>query len=291
MKMSQRRMAKALFRLSGTVVVVMAALSRSAAQAPTPEAFDVVSIKPNVSAQDGGTLTVRTGLFRAVNVTLRSLIATAFGDRQALFNDQLIGGPSWIASDRFDITAKTEGGGPQDLQQLPPFIRTLLADRFRLKTHWEQQPLPIYLLVVARGDGRLGPQFRRSLIDCAAQRRAARTGGALAASPPGRPACGVRIGPGTFSAGGLTLPNLVRMLSSTVERIVLDRTALTDTFDVELQWAPDRMTSGDAVRAAPLDDRPSIFTALQEQLGLKLESAKEAMDVLVIDQATQPTPD
>jgi uncharacterized protein (TIGR03435 family) len=177
------------------------------------------------------------------------------------------------------------------LKQLPPFIRTLLEDRFSLKTHWEQRQLPIYVLVVARGDGRLGPQFRRSLIDSAAQRQATRKGAALAASPPGRPACGVRIGAGTLSAGDLPLPNLVRMLSSTVERIVLDRTALTGTFDVELQWAPDRMAPGDAVSASPLDDRPSIFTAVQEQLGLRLESTKEAMDVLVIDQATHPTPD
>jgi uncharacterized protein (TIGR03435 family) len=80
------------------------------------------------------------------------------------------------------------------------------------------------------------------------------------------------------------------MVSSTVERVVLDRTALTGTFDVELQWAPDRMAPGDAVSAS-LDDRPSIFTAVQEQLGLRLESSKEAMDVLVIDQATHPTPD
>jgi uncharacterized protein (TIGR03435 family) len=81
------------------------------------------------------------------------------------------------------------------------------------------------------------------------------------------------------------------LLSSTVERVVLDRTALTGTFDVEFQWAPDRMAPGDAVSASPLDGRPSIFTAVQEQLGLRLESTKEAMDVLVIDQATHPTPD
>jgi uncharacterized protein (TIGR03435 family) len=284
-------MTRTLIRQLGTAAIFMAPLGQLAAQAPTRAAFDVASIKSNVSTQDGGTLTVRTGVFRAVNVTLRSLIATAFGDRQVLFNDQLIGGPSWVASDRFDITAKTEVGGPQDLKQLPPFIRTLLEDRFSLKTHWEQRQLPIYVLVVARGDGRLGPQFRRSLIDCAAQRQATRRGAALAASPPGRPACGVRIGPGTLSAGDLTLPILVRMLSSTVERVVLDRTALTGTFDVELQWAPDRMAPGDAVSASPLDERPSIFTAVQEQLGLRLESTKEAMDVLVIDQATHPTPD
>jgi uncharacterized protein (TIGR03435 family) len=101
----------------------------------------------------------------------------------------------------------------------------------------------------------------------------------------------VRIGPGTFSAGGLTLPNLVRMLSSTVERVVRDRTGLTGTFDVELRWAPDRVAPGDAVSASPLDDQPSIFTAVQEQLGLRLESTKEAMDVVVIDGAMHPTPD
>ena len=285
-------MTNALIRLAGGVVVFVTALcSQPIAQAPVKRAFDVASVKPNASTQDGGTLVVRTGVFRAVNVTLRSLIATAFGDGQALFNDQLVGGPPWIASDRFDITAKTESGGPEDLKQLPPFIRTLLEDRFSLKTHGEKRQLPIYVLVVTHEDGSLGPRFRRSLIDCAAQRQAARTGAALAATPSDRPACGVRIGPGTFSAGGLTLPNLVRMLSSTVERVVQDRTGLAGTFDVEFRWAPDRVAPGDALSASPPDDQPSIFTAVQEQLGLRLESTKEAMDVVVIDRALHPTPD
>jgi uncharacterized protein (TIGR03435 family) len=288
-------MTHARIMLAGGVAALVAALcGHPVAQAPPRRAFDVASIKPNASAQDGGTLIVRTGVFRAVNMTLRSLIAAAFGDGQTLFNDQLIGGPSWIASDRFDITANTEVGGPQDLKQLPPFVQALLEDRFGLETHREKRQLPIYVLVVTHADGTLGPQLRPSLIDCAARSRLSSTAGPQVASAPNpvpRPACGVRIGPGTLSAGGLTVPTLIRMLSSTLERIVLDRTKLSGTFDVELQWAPDRTTLGDTVGASPLDVRPSIFTAVQEQLGLRLESTKEAIDVVVIDHAERPEPD
>ena len=102
----------------------------------------------------------------------------------------------------------------------------------------------------------------------------------------------MRFGAGMFSASGFTLVNLAGTLSGNVGRVVLDRTGLTGDFDVELQWTPDRVPlAGDASNPAPSPDGPSIFTALQEQLGLKLESTKGPVDVLVIDHVEQPTPD
>ena len=173
------------------------------------------------------------------------------------------------------------------MKQLPALLRPLLEDRFKLKAHVETRELPIFALVVARTDGRLGPQFRRPIVDCLALRQAARAGAPPPLPPSSdRPACGVRMGPGKLSAGGFSIENLVTMLSSTVERLVVDRTGLTGTFDVDLQW-----TQGDLTGATPSDDRASIFTAVQEQLGLKLESTKGPVDVVVIDHVEHPTED
>lgn len=252
-----------------------------AGQTPANPAFEVASIKPNKSGQEGGTLYIRAGTFRAVNVSLRSLIATAYGSDRSLFNDQIIGAPDWAVSDRFDIIAKIEGAS-QTLRELPPLLRPLLEQRFKLASHRETRPLPIFNLVTARADGRLGPQMQRSIVDCLARSAAVRAGATVVPPPANRPACGMRFGTGTVSAGGLTLSNLVRMLSSTVERLVVDRTGLAGDFDVELQWAPDG--------TAP-DDRPSIFTAVEEQLGLKLESTRAPVEVLVIDRVEHPTED
>ena len=258
------------------------------AQTPVRPAFEVASIKPNQSLQDGGTFVIRAGVFRAVNVSVRSLVAVAFGTGgRGLLNAQIVAGPAWLASDRFDIIAKAAPDALQDLKQLPAFLVPLLEDRFKLKAHRETRELPIFALVVARTDGRRGPQFRRAAVDCLALSRGARAGAPPPPPPPSdRPACGVRMGPGKLSAGGFSIENMVTMLSTTVERLVVDRTGLTGTFDVDLQWTP-----GDLAGAPPSDDRASIFTAVQEQLGLKLESTKGPVDIVVIDQVEHPTED
>ena len=266
------------------------------AQAPATPTFDVASVKPNRSVGGGGTAGFQPGgRFRSINITLQGLISTAFGTDRPLLVAQIVGGPDWIATDRFDITAKMGSDASQDMKelyrQMPMLIRTLLEDRFKLKTHRETRQLPVYALVLDRKDRKLGPQLRRSVVDCLALSDTARVGTPRPAPPRDRPACGVRFGSGTLSASGFSMANLVGTLSANVGRVVLDRTGLTGEFDVELQWTLDRVPlAGDAsTNPAPSPDGPSIFTAVQEQLGLKLESVKGPVDVLVIDHVEQPT--
>ncbi len=196
-------------------------------------------------------------------------------------------------------------------------LRALLADRFRLTTHKETRELPIFALTFARNDRTLGPQLRRSATDCAAlaaaRGRRGSGGQGAAGGPDGRgvapavpmplapgerPSCGMRIGPGTIVAGGNQLSQFASVLSTWVNRIVVDRTGLTGGYDIDLQWTPDQMPFGfggdrpaGAVPAPSDPNRPSIFTALQEQLGLKLDSQKGPVEVLVIDHVEPPTED
>jgi uncharacterized protein (TIGR03435 family) len=180
-------------------------------------------------------------------------------------------------------------------------LQTLLAERFKLAVHNDRREMPIYALVLARRDGKLGPQLRASATDCAALMAATRArGGPPTPCAPGeRPPCGLRMFPGNFSGGSATITQLTNALARFVSRTVVDRTGLTGNYDVDLQWTPDQMPQGlrgDAPPGAPplptIDPNgPSIFTAVQEQLGLKLESTKGPVDVLVIDRAERPTDD
>jgi uncharacterized protein (TIGR03435 family) len=174
-------------------------------------------------------------------------------------------------------------------------IRALLAERFKLTVHNETKDLPIYALVMARSDGRLGPELHRSETDCAALMAAGRGRGAPPAPPqPGAPMpCGVRIGPGNLAAGGAALSQVASSLSMFVGRVVLDRTGLTGAFDINLTWTPDQMPQRPpGAPDLPIDPNgPSIFTAVQEQLGLKLDSARGPVEMLVIDRAEHPVED
>jgi uncharacterized protein (TIGR03435 family) len=219
------------------------------------------------------------------------LIAVAFGaDRRPLAPFQIAGGPDWIKSDAFDVTAKTVGNSPQEVTGASKqMIRSLLEERFALKAHMETRQLPVYALVLTRKDGKLGPQLRQSVLDCAGRGDTVRLGTLQPAAPT---TCGMRFGTGSFSAGGISMTNLVSALN--VDRLVLDRTGLAGSFDVELQWTADRSLLGgatDSATNAATPDAPSIFTAVQEQLGLKLESIKGPVEVLVIDHVEQPMPD
>lgn len=148
------------------------------------------------------------------------------------------------------------------------------------------EDLPVYALLLARSDRRLGPQLHASTTDCAAQAASGQT----QRSPDGRPRCGVRATGGHMIAGGLPLAQLATLLSTMVDRTVVERTGLSGAFDFELNWTPNRAPQRpDAAPPANSDD-PSIFTALREQLGVKLEPAKAPTDVLVIDHVERPTP-
>ena len=275
-----------------------AALAAQAPQEPPPggSAFEVASIKPNNSGDGRVMMENQPGRYIATNVSLRLLIRNAY----QLQDFQITGGPSWLGSDRFDINAKVpegmltpgppmRGAGPSPLQLM---IRSLLAERFKLVLHPETKDSPIYALILARGDGRLGPELKKSETDCAAVFGAGRGRGALPPPPqPGdRMQCGIRIGPGNMAVGGSTLAQFANSLGMFAGRIVLDKTGLTGPYDINLTWTPDQMPNRPpgAPELPANADGPSLFTAVQEQLGLKLDAQRGPVEMLVIDRAEKP---
>ena len=268
------RLALLLFVLIPATLLPLAAQQQAAA-------FEVVSVKRNNGG--GGSTTIAilpNGRFGARNAALRALIAYAHGNADPFIplpNSRVIGGPDWIDSERFDIEAApsatvTRPGTSQVMQM----IRSLLASRFRLVTHTEQRELPIFVLTLARTDGTLGPKLRRSTAGCSApvEKRA------------GPSACGMQRSRGYIEAHGMTIDTiLLHGLMPNLDRVVVDRTGLTGEFDWTLEWAAEQGSNN----ADPLG--PSIFTATQEQLGLRLEPARGPVEVLVIDSVERPTPD
>ena len=240
---------------------------------PAPT-FEVASIRPNKSGSPNNNFGIQGDTFTSTNGTLRELIRVAYGAREM----ELSKGQEWIESARFDIVAKARaqlkpGRFPDELKQL-------LAERFGLKVHNETREVPIYALMVARTDGKLGTALQPLTVDrCAAliaqaMERSRKGQPPLPPVPGQRIQCGMHINPGILQGSSIGLGPLVNRLSSLVGRHVVDRTGLTGVFDFDLTWAAD---------AAPDSVGPSIFTALQEQLGLKLESTRGPIDVLVID--------
>jgi uncharacterized protein (TIGR03435 family) len=269
----------------------------SATGATSAATFEVASIKPNKSG-DGRVMIGMppTGRFTATNVPVRLLMQQSFN----LQPFQIVGGPSWITSDRFDVVAKAPDGFAPD--QLRPMVRALLVDRFKLKTHMETREMPIYELVLARPDGKLGSNLTPAKTDCEAM-RGRRAGGPPPAPPqPGQPIeCGFMIGIGNMNAGGMPMLELARSLSGFVNRIVVDKTGLKGNYDFQITYTPDGRGNplGLPPGAPPVGveapagdpNGASLFTALQEQLGLKLDSQKGPVEVLVIDSIEQPTED
>jgi uncharacterized protein (TIGR03435 family) len=250
-------------------------------------AFEVVSVKANRSNTEDQSMRLQPG-GRAVitNTPLRPIILLAY----ALLPQQLVGGPNWIDTDRFDIVAQANQslppsppGGPPGPAQL--LLQRLLADRFGLVVHTEKRELPIYALTVVREDGRLGPRMSPAKADCFAMMAA--FGRSEAPMPP-RSDCGISGGPPRLSARGVSMPMFARsVLAGLTDRLVEDRTQLTATFDLDLEFVPG--SGGAPATSAGGGDTASLFTALEEQLGLKLRAVREPVDVVVIDRVAQPT--
>ena len=253
-----------------------AAVASLAAQAPPQLAFDVVSIRQNNSGSTGGGGGPRPGGgYVLTNVLTRTLISIAY-DIPA---GRVLGGPGWLATDRYDISARGKESPTRD--EAAQMVRSLLTDRFRLAAHVEQRPLPVWVLVGARTDGQLGPGMRRSAVDC--RDPDARKKAYASASPNARIVCGFQEQPGAFVGGGIELSTLIVVVGSASGRPVLDKTGLSGQFDVDLKWTPSLGAD------APAGDTVSIFTAVQEQLGLKLENGTAPLDVLVIDRIERPS--
>ena len=279
------------------IVVALAGVSLVAATLPEQAAtdsaqFDVVSVKENTSADQEGHFRSSPSRFTVTNIPLRAIILHAY----QLLDHQVIGAPEWTDTP-FDIIGTFPAGRAFTHEDGRLMLRKVLADRFGLKSHRETRELPAYALVLARKDGALGPLLEKSDVDCVqwlADKRPQMGGGGPRPAGLGgaRPACMMMATRQMLSGGTQTIERLAITLQSMVGRPVMDRTGLTGTFNMEMRWTP----SGDVAlppgaNASRSDAGPSIFTAVQEQLGLKLEPTREPFDVLVIDAIQRPTPD
>ena len=212
------------------------------------QTFEAASIHPNPTGREGSVLDFEdTGLLRANNVSLKMLIRSAY----SLQDDQIIGGPKWLDSDRYDIEAKT--GHPIREAEEKAFLQHLLADRFQLKTHSEKREMPVYKLEVTKDGFLLKPTQANS-----SQIRQTRGAGR-----------------NQITVVRISIHQFAGMLGKSLGRIVQDNTGISGDYDFTFTWDPDGGS----------DSVPSVFAALQEQMGLRLESGKAIMDVLVIDSA------
>jgi uncharacterized protein (TIGR03435 family) len=266
---------------------------------PVGAAFDVASVKRHSDAvRARGSVSVHPGgRFLAPSATVRELIAAAYGTQDAL----VVGGPEWLAQDRFEVMATTSADVAEAAAR--EMLKTLLAERFRFEAHVETRELPVYELVPSREDRRPGPQLRPSGPECAPMNGPPRgifAPGFVPAPPPppaeggplvldtmtlGCPSVMVGLnGIGHWSIRGMTLARFAERLTFELGRPVIDRSGLAGTYDVDLTFGSDA-----TVLAVPLGEVPPLRTALRDQLGLALESARAPVDVLVIDRAEAPT--
>lgn len=234
--------------------------------------FEAASVKPVKPGDVGGSTFqfIPAGGLKVTNGTLKGIIETAYDVRDF----QISGGPSWVSSERYDISARApgelrtrNGAPPDDIGETRRRLQALLAQRFQLKVHRETKELPVYALVVGKSGSKL-------------------VEGTASNAP-----AGIRRECGQMTGTRASMGNLAFYLSRQLERPVLDRTGLPGRYDFQLDWAPDSAPCSAAAdgagagAAANSADGPSIFTALQEKLGLKLESTKGAVEVIVIDHA------
>jgi uncharacterized protein (TIGR03435 family) len=248
----------------------------------TPQ-FEVASIRSNSGDPMGATRwSFENGRFTGTSVTVQMLVSTAYGEpQQPLADFQIAGGPQWLRTERFDVTGTVAAASPGT--PLAPLLRHLLEDRFQLRTHQEVRELPIYALMLANADDSLGPRLRRRTVDCAA----------VAQGAPGE-RCGGQIFPGTITARGTTMVQIISGLTRllpNIGRLVVDQTGLSGSFDLDLTWLPDDGAALPPGAAAPPIDpnAPTLFTALREQLGVKLEPTRGPVPVMVIDAISRPT--
>lgn len=291
-------------------------LAQAPPQAPAAKTFEVASVKPsnpNPTGPLGGTPMVLPALGRltAQNVTLRMLVMTAYNKQPF----EIVGGTPWWNSNKFDITAKAEDGSAT-LDQMRVMLQGLLAERFKLKSHVETREVPTYALVLARGDGRLGPKMKASTDTCPDFKEQqqkmleaiAKGGVSALQSMLGKPGenkpCSMTQIPPTpanpglgFKGTGQSLDLLVLLLTQLSGRPVINKTGLTGAYDFELTISLQTLQAiyqelGVTLPLPPnLPEGPALMTTVQEDLGLKLDSQRAPSEVLVVDGAELPTPD
>jgi uncharacterized protein (TIGR03435 family) len=280
-----------LFRTLSLLLPALAFAQIQSTQPPParPE-FEVASVKPNTGGGRGMRLMRQPGgRMVAENVPTRTLITFAY-DMQ---DYQILGGPPWIASDTFDITAKAAGEVPPEQMRL--MMQSLLADRFRLAVHRETKEGPVYNLTPSKG----GLKLTDSAGNCVVMDRT----NPPPPPPPGTPLpkyCGmVNISRSEINIYGSPMAQLVQILGTILGRAVVDKTGATGSYNFHLEFTPDQATTGGPfgqpgpgapINAPPPDSAsPNIFTALQEQLGIKADSARGQVEMLVIDHLERPS--
>jgi uncharacterized protein (TIGR03435 family) len=238
-------------------------------------AYDVVSIKPNKSGSRGTMINVQNDSFSATNVSLKNMLLNAYDVK-----DYLISGlPGWANSERFDINAKIVDMDAAALkkvtgEQRQAMLQQLLVDRFQLKVHLQTEVLPIYEMVIAKGGLKIAPVEPPGSDPDADKNKEFK----------GMGRGSMRVSNTELSAHDVPLENLAFSLSGRLSRTVVDKTGLTGKYDLLLTWSPD-----DGSAAGSDSSAPSLFTALQEQLGLKLQPAKGPVQTLVVDHIEMPS--
>jgi uncharacterized protein (TIGR03435 family) len=285
---------RALVFGAATTILASASLYATLAQTKAPLAFEVASIKPN-AANDNRVSMQRApgGRVMATGISLRMLMRNAY----RIQDFQIVGGPDWMSSDRWDVQAKSEENATQ--AQVDEMMQTLLADRFKLRFHKETRELPTYALVVAKN----GPKLQESQLDTTTTPSSPAVAVATRGGPQplGRGMVMVNASGGKMqlAGGAMSMSQLAQMLGNTLGRIVLDQTGLKGAYDIKLEYSPEPGqrgpfgggAGGPAGGGTASSDDPnvvSIFTAIQEQLGLKIESTKGPVEVFVIDGAEKP---
>jgi uncharacterized protein (TIGR03435 family) len=259
--------------LRPTLVCVSVAAALGVMVSAQAVEFDVVSVKV-IAPGDRREFMMALGGRLSAATTLKLLIRTAF----QIQDDQIVGGPDWLTTQRFEIDARS----PADndfYARLMGMMQALLADRFKLVTHTERRELAVFALERVKRDGALGPGLRPTAcpdpsIDMAKV----------------SPCVNISPGAGSLSTRGIPVKQFIEYLSANLGRVVVDRTGLQDRYDIDLKWTPEQPARPGAAAPAADPDAVSIFTALQEQLGLRLDSTRDKVDVLVIDSVEQPTP-
>jgi uncharacterized protein (TIGR03435 family) len=315
-----------LIRLvSLTLATLLAAATASAQEPSTPSAaassatFEVASVKPSPPGDPSNPLSIIPmasprpgGRFTATNMPLWTLIATAW----ELPDFRIVGGSRELMNTKYHITAKASSGATLGMKEVLPLLKNLIVERFQLKFHVEPREMSHYDLVLARSDGRLGPELKPTQSDCSnadelnAKRADALTKGDLGALVP-KPgeflpctiAPNLAGGPMNLSlhGDGQEIKMLVDLLSQFTGKYVRDQTGLTGRYDFDMKLDMQALMGlvqkmginvpSAALANLPQSDGSSVMTALNEQLGLKLESTRGPVDVLVIDSAEAPTPD
>ena len=234
----------------------------------SPE-FEVATIKPATPDRPGKAFMVRGRQFSTINTTLNDLITFAYG----IHAKQITGGPSWMETEKFDLAAQPGGEGQPNDKQWKGMVQKLLADRYKLTFHRDKKELGVYAIVV----GKNGPKLTKS-----------------EGNPSGLPGLFFR-GLGVLPATNATMADFAGVLQGAVlDRPVIDQTGLTGRWDFTLTWTPDEFQFGGmGAKIPPPTNKaaapPDLFTAFQEQLGLKLESTKAPAEVFVIDRVAKPT--